>query len=397
MIIVYLGPTLSKSEANTILPNACYKPPVKRGDIFSALPLKPKAIVIIDGFFYQSASVLHKEIMYAISLGVHVFGAASMGAIRAAELKNYGMIGFGKVYSDYCDNILTDDDEIAIYHLDSSMQYKPISDALVNIRYFFDNAIKNSIISSDCAKHFFAKMKKEPVIRRNLKGFLSDTNTEFNKERKILLDWYLKQGMKDIKADDARTVLKVVSSSNFSRGKKFKKPYMTHIIARLYRQSIRDHVINNSLARISAPRAVVENIYNAVYVKLLLNEKKFSINKRRAINLQSNIKIDDRLECIKNKGLFEVMFVTLWILEIIDDLNIRFSSHSADIISLKKSVKKYHSVPIEKSHDMPEIFHVVIKIFIDGMNLQGLGVESKLIDHSIVTNEIVDVLSSSIG
>jgi len=33
-----------------------------------------------------------------MSRGVHVFGASSMGALRAAELAAFGMVGFGRIY-----------------------------------------------------------------------------------------------------------------------------------------------------------------------------------------------------------------------------------------------------------------------------------------------------------
>ena len=36
-------------------------------------------IGLIDGFFENVASVWHKEILFALSEGVQVFGAASMG------------------------------------------------------------------------------------------------------------------------------------------------------------------------------------------------------------------------------------------------------------------------------------------------------------------------------
>ena len=56
----------------------------------------PRAIGIIDGVFLDVASVWHREILWALSQGVHVFGAASMGALRAAELDGFGMRGVGR-------------------------------------------------------------------------------------------------------------------------------------------------------------------------------------------------------------------------------------------------------------------------------------------------------------
>ncbi|MEJ0097006.1 MAG: TfuA-like protein [Bauldia sp.] len=44
-------------------------------------------IGLVDGVFENVASVWHKEILYALSEGVQVFGAASMGALRAADVR----------------------------------------------------------------------------------------------------------------------------------------------------------------------------------------------------------------------------------------------------------------------------------------------------------------------
>lgn len=56
---------------------------------------------IVDGSFHQTRAVRHKEILALIDAGVTVLGAASMGALRAAELDTYGMIGVGRVYDDF--------------------------------------------------------------------------------------------------------------------------------------------------------------------------------------------------------------------------------------------------------------------------------------------------------
>ena len=48
--IIFLGPSLSLEEARAILPSACFLPPVRCGDVVRCLRLKPKVIVIIDGF-----------------------------------------------------------------------------------------------------------------------------------------------------------------------------------------------------------------------------------------------------------------------------------------------------------------------------------------------------------
>ena len=58
-------------------------------------------IGLVDGRYEDIAAVWHKEILYAIEQGALVFGAASMGALRAAECADFGMIGVGAVFERY--------------------------------------------------------------------------------------------------------------------------------------------------------------------------------------------------------------------------------------------------------------------------------------------------------
>ena len=85
---VFLGPTLHRTKARKLLRSAEYLPPVNGGDILSMLKYKPSYLAVIDGNFGTKPSVWHKEILYALCSGCAVLGAASMGALRAAELSN---------------------------------------------------------------------------------------------------------------------------------------------------------------------------------------------------------------------------------------------------------------------------------------------------------------------
>ena len=79
-------------------------------------------------------AVWHKEIMWMMEHGVHVFGAAGLGALRAAELDSFGMHGAGWVYQAFRDGTLDRDDEVAVRHGTAEDGYRPLSEAMVNIR-----------------------------------------------------------------------------------------------------------------------------------------------------------------------------------------------------------------------------------------------------------------------
>lgn len=146
--LVYVGPTLSADEVRARLPAATVLPPAAVGDILRATRQRGvKRIAIIDGYFERMAAVWHKEILVALERGIAVYGAASMGALRAAELAPWGMIGIGSIYRDYARGTLVADDEVAVAHLPAEYGYRAVSDALVNIRFGLAAAVKAKVIA----------------------------------------------------------------------------------------------------------------------------------------------------------------------------------------------------------------------------------------------------------
>jgi hypothetical protein len=147
-IIVFLGPSLPHDEAAEILP-ATFLLPARRGDIPTAVEDGARLIGLIDGVFFQDCSVGHREILDAISHGVRVVGASSMGALRAAELDTLGMEGVGKVYRLYRDGTLVSDDEVAlVFDPETGIA---LSEPLVNIRCTLSWAEENGIIDREAA------------------------------------------------------------------------------------------------------------------------------------------------------------------------------------------------------------------------------------------------------
>jgi hypothetical protein len=132
-VIVFTGPTLSPRDVSEVIDAVCL-PPVSQGDVYRASLGWPTAIGIIDGYFEHVPSVWHKEILWAMSQGIHVFGSASMGALRAAELASFGMVGVGAIFEAYHGGVLEDDDEVAVAHGPAEDGYRTGSDAMVDIR-----------------------------------------------------------------------------------------------------------------------------------------------------------------------------------------------------------------------------------------------------------------------
>src|SRR5438093_1428620 len=131
-IVIFTGPTLSAEEGRAVL-DARYLAPAAQGDVYRAARHRPQLIGIVDGLFERTPAVWHKEILWAMSNGVHVFGSASLGALRAAELAAFGMEGVGAVFDAFRSGRLEDDDEVAVAH-EPAAPYRSSSEAMVDIR-----------------------------------------------------------------------------------------------------------------------------------------------------------------------------------------------------------------------------------------------------------------------
>ena len=199
--LVYVGPTLPSADARKLLPDADILPPASVGDILRASKRRDVArIALIDGYFERMAAVWHKEILIALERGIEVWGAASMGALRAAELHPYGMRGVGVIYDWYKRGIITADDEVAVAHLPVEYGYRTTSDALVNIRYSLE--------------------RYKP---RNRAALLARAQATFYRERswsKLGLD----KPILDRKADDARLLLRKLRAERKASRRKIAVP-----------------------------------------------------------------------------------------------------------------------------------------------------------------------------
>ncbi len=131
MRIVFVGPTLG----DEIPPLAgCRSPPTgPQGDVAQSRARRRVVIGIIDGVFENVPAVWHKEILFALSEGVRVLGAASMGALRAAECAAFGMEGIGMIFARYASGDLVDDDAVAQLHAPEILGFAALSEPLVNV------------------------------------------------------------------------------------------------------------------------------------------------------------------------------------------------------------------------------------------------------------------------
>nr|WP_210278955.1 MULTISPECIES: TfuA-like protein [unclassified Rhizobium] len=140
------------------------RPPACQGDVMRALEEGATAIGLIDGQFEFVAPVWHKELLFALSRGIPVFGAASMGALRAVECRAYGMVGVGRIFDDYASGRREEDADVALLHGPAELGYPALSVPLVNVDATIEAAISQGIIGrqealqlSQAARRIFFK------------------------------------------------------------------------------------------------------------------------------------------------------------------------------------------------------------------------------------------------
>lgn len=135
-VTLFAGPSAcGVPRARLLRPGERWRPPVGRGDIDRLVQAEaPAVIVVCDGVFGAQPAVSHAELCRAIAAGWSVWGVASLGAIRAYELRDEGMHGFGWVRGLF--DRLPDlaDDELCLLHAPQRPWF-PLSEALVNLRY----------------------------------------------------------------------------------------------------------------------------------------------------------------------------------------------------------------------------------------------------------------------
>lgn len=208
-LAVFCGPTISAAAVSELLPSAIVQPPAECGDVYRICrDTSVAAIGLIDGYFEHRLSVWHKELLWALDRGIHVYGSSSMGALRAAELAAYGMVGVGKIFEQFCTRELEDDDEVAVVHEAAERGYALRSEAMVNLREALGQAVVAGVIGETdrdlliaALKQLFYPQRTRQALSRFAKELLASATS------RGLIDWIESRGIVDQKRADAVEML----------------------------------------------------------------------------------------------------------------------------------------------------------------------------------------------
>ena len=201
-LIVFLGPSLPAQEALALAPCRVL-PPARQGDVWRALSLRPRAIALVDGVFEAQPSVWHHELLAALDAGVAVFGGGSMGALRAAELVEHGVVGVGHIFEAYRRGELVDDAEVALLHADAEHDFRPFTVPLVNVRHAARLAQRARVLAPrearalvDAASALFYQDRTWPRV-------LAAVAEAWRPATRAKWDAWASGGLEDLKREDA--------------------------------------------------------------------------------------------------------------------------------------------------------------------------------------------------
>lgn len=205
-VIAFIGPSISAARARELLGDRGeIWPPARQGDVWRAIARGPKAIVLIDGVFEAQPSVWHREILAALEAGIAVYGASSMGALRAAELHEAGMVPVGKVATRYRVGYYSDDSAVALLHGDADSGYRALTVPLVSVESLAESAREAKLITRvesraihDSAAALFYQDRTWPAI---LGG------AELPPKKRSAFEKWLTGRPRDVKWQDAEACL----------------------------------------------------------------------------------------------------------------------------------------------------------------------------------------------
>jgi hypothetical protein len=150
-IVAFAGPSLPEADRSQF-DSIEWRPPAEAGDLLRLNAEPGTTICLIDGYFDHRPAVRHKEILLLLSQGVRMFGASSIGALRAAEMHGFGMTGVGAIWRAYARGTIEGDDEVALIHASAERDWRALSVPLVDVRATLCRARRETVLRADEAR-----------------------------------------------------------------------------------------------------------------------------------------------------------------------------------------------------------------------------------------------------
>ena len=208
--VVFAGPSIHGLPADFIR-GLDVRPPAARGDILRAAGEGRTVIGLIDGYFNSTPSVWHKEILFALQAGCSLFGAASMGALRAAECSAFGMVGIGAIFEDYHAGRRLSDADVAVTHAPAELGFCPLTLALVDAEATLAAALHQDLICESMHGKLLRAATDLHFTRRTWSQVLSDADLSGNDRTQFVE--CLPEFEQSVKRQDAELLLRTLKEN----------------------------------------------------------------------------------------------------------------------------------------------------------------------------------------
>jgi hypothetical protein len=134
--------------------------------------------------------------------GIVMIGAASMGALRAAELHVFGMVGVGSIFRWYRRWPLAADDAVAVQAGPAELGFLPLTESLIDLQATFSVLERQGMISPNMRHQLVDLAWKTNFRERSLKEILRQADFPGDK-----IDMFLGKIVRK-KSHDAEIALK---------------------------------------------------------------------------------------------------------------------------------------------------------------------------------------------
>jgi TfuA protein len=197
-LAVFCGPSLAPEDRLPVA-DVTYLPPAARGDIERAAASFDK-LLLIDGVFHHDLAPSPAE-CYRAAQRARCFGAASLGALRAAECRQCSFVPLGVIARWYICEVIDGDDEVAVA-VDPRTQ-SALSVPSVNVRFVARLAVRRGIISRSQADRLVAHAREVFYADRTWENVLALAPAPARATLRALA-----HGYGDLKRLDARFALR---------------------------------------------------------------------------------------------------------------------------------------------------------------------------------------------
>jgi hypothetical protein len=224
-IVAFAGP----SRPSRLDPAIDWRPPASTGDLVALVREPPDRVVLIDGYFAIGPAPWHKEILLLLEHGIPVIGAASMGALRAAELSPYGMIGIGAIFAAFQSGRLVADDEVAVLHAPSELNWRPLTEPLVNVRATILASVRDKVLRAVEARRLLDVAAGLNFRDRDWTRILQVAEPHIGADAIAALAPWLVDHRVDLKARDAAEAVKYACDGAMPDLVSFRTPRTTFV------------------------------------------------------------------------------------------------------------------------------------------------------------------------